>query len=151
MEQNSTVMGTVNQLDGILVKKNEDGQAEVVKAGATLKQGDTLTLLAGSAIVQLLSFNPFELDLYKSLKLDGISPELKPKTKEDLIQDVIQEAIAKGIDPTELLKNLEATAAGGGPNGSGGDAFFVLFNNALGSENAGYPTRGYGLGFNEKL
>ncbi|WP_298628295.1 VCBS domain-containing protein, partial [uncultured Legionella sp.] len=126
------VVGVVRALNGILEKVNSAGEAHLVKTGAPLHQGDVLTLLSGKAYVQFINGFPEVLSLDKPLRLDGISPVLKPGVF-DANEEIIQEALAKGIDPALILDILGATAAGVDTIGSGGDAFYIdpLYSSGL--------------------
>ncbi|QDP72987.1 VWA domain-containing protein [Legionella israelensis] len=146
--------GQVAAVNGLLLRKNINGEISIAKQGALLNDGDILTLITGNAYAKFLNGFPTILQISKPIILDGISPLLKAATKETLLEHIIEEAIKKGIDPSVILEALEETAAGEGGSlemNEGSD--FIILNPlySLGGVAAGYPTKPINQSFNENI
>ncbi|HRD68536.1 MAG TPA: DUF5801 repeats-in-toxin domain-containing protein, partial [Legionella sp.] len=136
-------LGAVQTLQGLLAKIDLNGHTSIIRQGSTIEPGESVVLLSGSSQLNLFNNLPIiDLAINQPFSLDGISPLLKAGNTE-VIQQLIEDALIKGLDISQLLAALEATAAGDATVlGSGGNAYILDPMFGFGLVTAGYDTRG---------
>ncbi len=116
------------------------GEALSKEEVAPLQKISHLMFLSDEPYMRTLNAFPFFLASGKPFFNDGESPLIKTATYQTLVEELIQEAKASGMDPLNLLKLLDPTAAGEEAM-SGGREFTVIDPMyGLGLVKAGYPT-----------
>jgi hypothetical protein len=163
MAASGSVVGTVKGISGVVQAINAQGIIRTLKAGDKVYAGETIKTDRGTAHIDFIKGGFATVGQDQSLTLDNAilsqaakaESSLSPATqttdaKAEALQQQIEQKIARGEDPTDLLK---AAAAGGTGSSSGaqeGGNFVVVEQNAArGNVTPGFETNTFALPEND--